>query len=313
VVLEANPNFRMGPPKNRRVVVRHVPETASQLLLVKQGDADIARDLSPDQLATLSGDKDVSVASFPGSDTWYFGMNLADERLKNPKVREALKYLVDYDGMVNSFLKGRMFVHETFLPNGFLGALDYNPYKFDVTKAKKLLAEAGYPNGFDLRMDAPNTSPFTEIAQSVQQTFGEAGIKVSIVPEELKAVLGVYRARKHQLLLVSWGPDYFDPHTNADAFARNTDNSDKPATKPLAWRNSWYIPELSKETAEAAKELDTAKRIKMYEDIQKKVTDEGPFILMFQTAQPVAARANVTGFRAGLTEDITFYRLTTKH
>jgi peptide/nickel transport system substrate-binding protein len=313
VVLEANPNFRMGPPKNRRVVVRHVPETASQLLLVKQGDADIARDLSPDQLATLSGDKDVSVASFPGSDTWYFGMNLADERLKNPKVREALKYLVDYDGMVNSFLKGRMFVHETFLPNGFLGALDYNPYKFDVAKAKKLLAEAGYPNGFDLRMDAPNTSPFTEIAQSVQQTFGEAGIKVSIVPEELKAVLGVYRARKHQLLLVSWGPDYFDPHTNADAFARNTDNSDKPATKPLAWRNSWYIPELSKETAEAAKELDTAKRIKMYEDIQKKVTDEGAFILMFQTAQPVAARANVTGFRAGLTEDITFYRLTTKH
>ena len=313
VILEANPKFRLGAPANRRVIVRHVPETASQLLLVRKGDADIARDLSPDQLVTLSGDKDVKVESFPGSDSWYMSMNVADERLKNPKVRQALKYLVDYQGMTDSFLKGRFFIHQTFLPNGFLGALDYNPFKLDVVKAKALLVEAGYPNGFDLKLDAPNTSPFTEIAQSVQQTFGEAGVKVSIAPAELKAVLGVYRARKHQLLLVSWGPDYFDPHTNADSFARNTDNSDKPATKPLAWRSSWYIPEISKETADAAKELDTAKRVAMYEDLQRKVTDDGPFILMFQSAQPVAARANVTGFKAGLTEDITFYRLTAKH
>jgi peptide/nickel transport system substrate-binding protein len=313
VILEANPHFRLGAPANKRVIVRHVPETAAQLLLLKKGDVDIARDLSPDQLATLAGSTTVKVESFPGSDSWYVGMNVADSRLKNPKVREALKYLVDYDGMVGSFLKGRFFVHETFLPQGFLGALDYNPYKLDVAKAKSLLAEAGYPNGFDIKLDAPNTSPFTEIAQSLQQTLGQGGIKVSIVPAELKAVLGTYRARKHQLLLVSWGPDYFDPHTNADAFARNTDNSDTPATKPLAWRNSWYIPDISKETAEAAKELDTAKRVALYQDLQRKVTDEGPFILMFQTAQPVASRANVTGFKAGLTEDITFYRLTAKH
>ncbi len=149
--------------------------------------------------------------------------------------------------MVNSFLKGRFFVHETFLPQGFLGALDYNPYHLDIAKAKSLLAEAGYPNGFDLKLDTPNTSPFPEIAQSVQQTYGQAGVKVSITPQEMKSVLGVYRSRKHQLLLISWGPDYFDPHTNADAFARNTDNSDKPATKPLAWRNSWDIPEISKD------------------------------------------------------------------
>ncbi len=313
VILDANPKFRLGAPFNRRVIVRHVPETASQLLLLEKGDVDIAFNLSPDQLTTLNGNKDVKVESFPGSDSWYMSMNVADNRLKNPKVRQALKYLVDYDGMVSSFLKGRFFTHETFLPQGFLGALDYNPFKLDLAKAKSLLAQAGYPDGFELKMDAPNTSPFTEIAQSVQQTFGEAGIKVSIVPGELKSVIGVYRARKHQLLLVSWGPDYFDPHTNADSFARNTDNSDKPATKPLAWRNSWYIPEISKETADAAKELDTAKRVALYEDLQRKVTDEGPFILMFQTAQPIASRANVTGFRAGLTEDITFYRLTAKH
>ena len=313
VVLEANPKFRMGAPANKRVILRHVPETSAQLLLLEKGDADIARNLSPDQLASLAGNKDVKVESFPGSDSWYLSMNVADERLKNPKVREALKYLVDYQGMVDSFLKGRFFIHETFLPEGFLGALDYNPYKLDVAKAKALLAEAGYPDGFELRLDATNSSPWTEIAQSIQQTFGQAGIKVTIAPAELKSVLGTYRSRKHQLLLVNWGPDYFDPHTNADSFARNTDNSDKPATKPLAWRSSWYIPEISKETADAAKELDTAKRVALYEDLQRKVTDTGPFILMFQSSQPDAMRANVTNFHEGLTEDITFYRLIKKN
>ncbi len=313
VVLEANPKFHFGAPLNKRFIVRHVPETSAQLLLLQKGDVDIAHDLSPDQLATLAGNKDVKVEVFPGSDSWYMAMNTAEEHIKNPKVRQALKYLIDYQGMTDSFLKGRFIVHQTFLPQGFLGALNYDPYKLDVAKAKALLAEAGYPNGFSLTLDSPNSSPFTEIAQSIQQTLGQGGVKVSIQPAELKAVLGTFRSRKHQLLLVNWGPDYFDPHTNADAFARNTDNADKPASKPLAWRNSWYIPEISKETADAAKELDTAKRVGMYEDLQRKVTDDGPFALMFQSAQPIAVRANVTGFKAGLTEDITFFRLTAKH
>ncbi len=313
VVLEANPKFHFGAPSNKRVILRHVPETASQLLLLTKGDADVARNLSPDQLASLAGNKDVKVETFAGSDSWYMSMNVAEEHLKNPKVRQAIKYLVDYKGMTDSFLKGRFFIHQTFLPQGFLGASDYNPFTFDPAKAKALLAEAGYPAGFDLKLDAPNSSPWTEIAQSLQQTLGQGGIKVSIQPAELKSVLGTYRSRKHQLLIVNWGPDYFDPHTNADSFARNTDNSDKPATKPLAWRNSWYIPEISAETAAAAKELDTAKRIAMYEDLQKKVTDDGPFVLMFQSSQPDAIRANVTGFHEGLTEDITFYRLIKKN
>jgi peptide/nickel transport system substrate-binding protein len=312
VTLEANPDFHFGAPRTKRFIVRHVPETSAQQLLLQKGDIDIAHDLTTDQLASLAGNKDIKVDVFPGSDSWYMSMNVADERLKNPKVRTALKYLVDYRGMTDTFLKGKFIVHQTFLPQGFLGASDYAPYTLDVAKAKQLLAEAGYPNGFDLKLDTANSSPFSEIAQSVQQTMGQAGVKLSIQPAELKAVLGTYRARKHQLLLVNWGPDYFDPHTNADSFARNTDNSDKPATKPLAWRSSWYIPEISKETADAAKELDTAKRVALYEDLQKKVTDDGPFILMFQSAQPIARRANVTGFKAGLTEDITFFRLTAK-
>jgi len=312
VSMEANPSFRLGAPKLKRVVVRHVPETASQRLLLEKGDVDIARDLTSDQLAAIAGNKALKTEEFAGSDTWYLALNQADERLKNPKVREAMRYLVDYQGMTASFLKGTFIVRQTFLPKGFPGALDYEPFKLDVAKAKSLLAEAGYPDGFEVRMDAQNTSPMTEISQSIQQTMGQAGVKVAIVPAELKQVLTVYRARKHEIVAVNWGPDYLDPHTNADAFVYNVDDSDNSKHKLPAWRTHWLIPELSAETLAAASEKDAAKREMMYHDLQKKSTDDGAFVFMFQPVFQVAEQAHVKGLVAGITSDLTFYRLITK-
>src|SRR5665213_2004777 len=179
VTLAANPTYHLGAPKNKRVIIRHVPEPATQRLLLEKGDVDIAIDLQPDQLVPLAANKDIRVESFPYSGTWYLPMNVAEEHLKNPKVRLAMKYLVDYQGMANTFLKGRFAVQQTFLPIGLLGAIPYNPYKLDVAKAKALLAEAGYPNGFELRFDVPNSPPSTDIAQSVQQTMALGGIKLN--------------------------------------------------------------------------------------------------------------------------------------
>jgi peptide/nickel transport system substrate-binding protein len=312
VTLEANPTYHLGPPHMKRVVVRHIPEPATQRLLLEKGDIDIARDLTPDQLAPLAGNKDIRIESFPAANTYYLGMNLSEEHLKNPKVRQAMKLLVDYKGMVDTVLKGRFIEQQAFLPIGFLGSIAYNPNTFDVPKAKALLAEAGYPNGFELELTAPNLPPWTDIAQSVQQTMGQGGIKLKLVQVELKQELQVFRARKHQMVLNSWAPDYFDPHSNADTFAHNDDDSDTPKIKPLAWRTHWYIPELSKDTLAAAKEIDTEKRKAEYAALQKKVTDEGPFVIMFQNANQVASRANVKGFKTGLFEDFNFYRTITK-
>ena len=312
VTLQASPGFRMGAPIMKRVVVRHVPEPATQRLMVEKGDADVARDLTADQIKAIRGDKNLRIDDFAGANTWYLAMNMSDERLKNDKVRTALKMLIDYDGMVNSFLKGQFFVQESFLPVGFFGAIKYAPFKLDVAKAKALLAEAGYPNGFSIKLAARNSSPGTEMAQSIQQTMGQAGVKVEIITADQKTILGNYRGRKNEMTLVSWGPDYFDPHTNADTFAHNSDDGDNAASKPLAWRNHWFIPEISAETAAAAKELDSAKRQAMYADLQKKVTLQGPFAIMFQNVSEVVFRKNVTGFKLGLTEDMNFYRTAKK-
>jgi peptide/nickel transport system substrate-binding protein len=142
--------------------------------------------------------------------------------------------------------------------------------------------------------------------------MAQGGVKVTIIPGEQKAVITKYRARQHQMLLIYWGPDYMDPHTNADSFARNPDNSDNPKSKPLAWRNAWDIPEITKMTDAAVRERDTEKRAAMYKALQRRVLEEGPFIIMFQETKQVAQRAGVKNFVMGPTADVVFYRLVTK-
>ncbi|SDR37016.1 peptide/nickel transport system substrate-binding protein [Rhizobiales bacterium GAS113] len=312
VVLEAFPGYRSGAPTMKRVVVRHVPEAAAQRLLVEKGDADIARDLTPDQVAGLAGNKDVTIMNVPRAALHYLALNLKTPALANAKVRQALRYLVDYQGMTNTFLKGQAKIHQAFWPSGFWASLDDTPYTFDPAKAKQLLAEAGYPNGLELTLDAANTSPDVNTAQAIQSTMAQGGVKLTVLPGEQKAVITKYRARQHQALLLYWGPDYMDPHSNADSFARNTDNSDNAKLKPLAWRNSWDIPELTKQTDAAVRERDSEKRAEMYQDLQRKVMETGPFIIMFQDAKQVAMRANVKNFVMGPTSDLVFYRLVTK-
>ena len=86
-------------------------------------------------------------------------LNQKNPNLAKPEVREAMKYLVDYDAIGDTLIKGIGAVHQTFLPIGLLGAIDDNPYKLDVAKAKELLAKAGLPDGFTVTMDMRNTQP----------------------------------------------------------------------------------------------------------------------------------------------------------
>jgi peptide/nickel transport system substrate-binding protein len=313
VVLEANPNYRGGVANLKRVVIRHIPEASAQRLALEKGDVDIADNLTPDQVQAISGNADITVTTIPQALLYYIGLNVKMKELSDPKVRQALRYLVDYDGMANSFLKGAAQVHQSFWASGFWAALDDNPYTFDPAKAKALLAEAGYPEGFSLDLDAPNFAPFVNMAQSVQSTFAQGGVKVNIVSSEMAPMLTKYRAREHQALMVYWGPDYMDPHTNADGFITNIDNTDAATGgKPLAWRNSWQDEELVKATAAAAQESDEEKRKADYIQLQKDVLDRGAFIIMFQSISQRADRSNVKGYVQGSSADVTYYNLTTK-
>ena len=312
LILDANTSYWDGAPSLKRVIIRHIAEQATQRLLVEKGDIDIARNLGPDQIKGLEGNPEVRIHSSPKGGIFYLGLNQKHDALKKPQVRQALKYLVDYDGIANTILKGSMVTHQAFLPKGFLGALEDKPFKLDPAKAKQLLAEAGYPNGLTLTMDTRNNFPTLDMAQAIQSTFALGGVKLEIIPMDGKQALTKYRARNHEVYIGRWGPDYQDPHTNADTFAKNIDNADDAKAKPLAWRNAWDIPEMSKQTDAAAKESDPAKRAQMYLELQREHQQTSPFVIMFQDIEVAAERSNIKGFVLGPSFDSNFYRGVTK-
>ncbi len=89
---------------------------------------------------------------------------------------------------------------------------------------------------------------------------------------EGKTLWPMYRARKHEIILARWSPDYVDPHSNADAFAHNPDNRmEAKLTGVLAWRNAWADPAINDLTVRARNELDLDKREQLYLELQGKM------------------------------------------
>ena len=145
--------------------------------------------------------------------------------------------------------------------------------------------------------------PVQGITEAFQQTAKRAGIDVEILPGDGKQTLTKYRARTHDIYIGQWGADYWDPHTNADTFARNPDNADDAKSKPLAWRNAWAIPELTKKADAAVLERDPAKRKAMYEEMQADFRKNSPFVMLYQQTEVAAMRSDVEGLKLGPTSD----------
>ncbi|GAB1395609.1 hypothetical protein MASR1M65_03860 [Saprospiraceae bacterium] len=138
-----------------------------------------------------------------------------------------------------------------------------------------------------------NNQERMDIAQSIQNTFAQIGIELTLDVGDGAQVLDKYRARQHDMTLQTWGPDYPDPHTNASTFAMNPDNSDEAkATGYLAWRTAWDPGEMGAETAAAVAEMDGEKRAEMYRNIQAKHRDDSAFVLMFGELRQTGLRAN---------------------
>ena len=306
VALERNDNYWGAKSKLARVIYRHVKESATQRLLLEKGDVDIARKLTPQDLAALASNKDIRTVSTPKGTVYYFSLNQKNPILAKPEVREAFKWLVDYDAIGATIIKNIGVVHQNFLPLGLLGAAKDVPYKLDVAKAKALLAKAGHPNGFKVTIDMRTVQPVQGITEAVQQTLRRAGIELEILPGDGKQTLTKYRSRRHDIYIGQWGADYWDPHTNADTFARNPDNADDAQSKSLAWRNAWAIPDLTKKADAAALERDGAKRATLYQEIQAEFRKTSPFVMLYQETEVAALRANIEGLRIGPTSDSTY-------
>jgi peptide/nickel transport system substrate-binding protein len=312
VALERNEQHAGARSMPARVIFRHVKESTTQRLLLEKGDIDIARNLTPQDLDALASNKDIRTTSAPKGAVYYFSLNQKNPILAKPEVREAFKWLVDYDAIGKTLIKNIGVINQNFLPQGLLGASSDKPYKLDVARARALLAKAGYPKGFKVTVDMRTAQPVQGITEAYQQTLKQAGIDMEILPGDGKQTLTKYRARTHDIYIGQWGADYWDPHTNADTFTRNPDNADDAKSKPLAWRNAWAIPELTVLSDAAALERDGAKRARLYQALQAEFRRTSPFVMLYQQIEVAAYRSNVEGLRLGPTADSTYLFLVGK-
>ena len=299
-------------PHIPRVVIRHVAEPASQLLLLQKGDADIARNLNADQLKGVAKNPDFSVTKIDQLNSLYLGLNASLPQFQKVEVRQAIKWAIDYDAIADNITPNVWGVWQTFLPKGSPGSIADRPFKKDVAKAKALLAAGGYPNGFDVVLDYYCPLALHGDRPRDPGDLAAVGIKAQLLAGEVKQVTTKMRARQHQMTLMIWFPDYLDPNSNAQAFNANPDDSDGAKLKLPAWRCHFFDKELTEAVDDAVKELDPEKRMEIYAKMQRDAMERSPFVFLLQSAEVVTMRKGVSGIRLGLMPDYTNYAGITK-
>src|SRR6185437_7040533 len=149
VVFRAHEGYWRGAPKIKRVIVRAVPNSANRLALIQTGAIDVAQWLLPIELARLSKVPNVKLSNFRSNFQVIYSLNTQKEPFGNPKVREAFKYAYPYEAALNTIFMGLAEPCKSIVPSVFPDSNEtFYPYTTDLDKAKQLLVEAGFPNGF---------------------------------------------------------------------------------------------------------------------------------------------------------------------
>ena len=188
IVLDRNPNYwREGHPKLDRLVFRPITESSTRAAAIQTGEVDIVNRLSPDEAASLEGIDGINVIEYPTNRVYYIAFNNltsgVGQPTEDPVVRQALNHAVDVEGIIGALFNGKG-VRAT----GLMTAADFgynsdlSPYAYDPDRARELLAEAGYPNGFDIGFACPSGAytNFEQVCEAVAAQLAEVGVNASL-------------------------------------------------------------------------------------------------------------------------------------
>jgi len=176
--------WKSGPlPQLKRVIVREVPSASNRRALLERGDADISFDLPPKDFQELARGDKLRIIGVPIENAmWYVGMNVQQPPFNHVKVRQAVAYALPYDKIMDvAFYQRAIKLYGATQPVDHTWPQPF-PYQTDLAKAKSLLAEAGYPQGFEttLSFDLGLTTVSEPTALLVQEALAQIGIKTTI-------------------------------------------------------------------------------------------------------------------------------------
>ena len=281
-VLTANKTYwGADKPKFDKIVLKQIDDVNTQKLLLQKGEVDFAINLTAEQAKELKNDAAVKLVFAPTLDIFHIVQNRSIEGpASKPEVWQAVRYALDYEGLRTLCGAGTKSPYSV-IPEGMLGAMPVDTAKQDLAKAKDIMAKAGLADGFTVDLEFPALSidgvDFALIAQKMQEDLGKIGIKLTLKPEEIGLFLDRMRSSKMPTAISMWGPDYNDPQSQM-AFL--------PGGPPAKNYGGWLAganPALEALGVQSAQELDTTKRVELLKQIQEKLVDEGPYVVLCTT------------------------------
>jgi peptide/nickel transport system substrate-binding protein len=292
VVMEAAPEYWGTKPNPKKIIFPILTEVSNLRLQLEKGDLDIAWGIPTDQMLAMFDKPGIKVQEGVGFDFIYVYLNNLKKPFDNVKVRQALSYATDYELIVNELLKG----HGTQLKGPYAsGAEGYKEptfvYKRDITKAKGLLAEAGFPNGFTFTLlYASPTVGAAQAAQVLQANWAEIGVKVQL--QEIAETTRRDRVDKgdFEASMGQWVK-------SAQPFWTMNVWHDS-ARFGLAGDRSFY-KNTSVDTLirSAAAEMDATKRSDLYRQAQDLIMKDAPYIYLYQRNSMIPMRDSVKGYQ----------------
>lgn len=298
ITLEKNPEYWEGEPKLDKVIFKVIPDNTARLTALKSGEVDLIDGMNPSDAATVESDSKLTLHKRPSNNVGYLAFNTEKKPFDNPKVRQALSMAVDKPGLVKAFYAGLGEAAKNALPPSIWGHNDaITDYEYNLEKAKKLLAEAGYPNGFETDFWAmPVSRPYMpqpqKIAESIQADFAKIGVKTKIVSMEWGTYLKKTKNGEHPMALLGWTGDNGDPD-NFLYVLLDKDNAKPPAAQNISLYKSDKVHDL---LIKAQTTPDQKVREDLYKQAQQIIHDDAPMVPLVHSTPVLASSSKVKGY-----------------
>jgi len=302
ITLEANPNYWGGEPPMQTVIFRWSTESAQRLLELQAGTVDGIDNPAPEDFPTIEADTNLQLKPREALNIFYIGFQNEMPPFDNEAVRQALAHAINKQRIVDNYYPAGSSVAEQFLPDSFSPGVTPGLawYPYDGELAKQLLADAGYPDGFETTLSYRNVvrgylpTP-DKVAQELQAQLAEVGVTVTLKEMESTAFIDATSAGSEPLYLLGWGADYPDATNFFDYhFAA-------PANKQFGA----LFPDLVEEIRAGGSTADSAQRQVHYDEVNDLIKQHVPMIPVAHGGNAAAYKADVEGAHASpLTTEI---------
>ena len=297
VVLEKNPSYWRFPLKLDRVIYRPIVEDQARLTELLTGALDLIVGTPPDYVGQLEANPKVTLLKQVGAHVWYLGINNQKKPFDDKRVRQALNYAVNKDAIVRDVLKGTGSLSVgPVLPKTWGADGGLKPYPYDPERAKKLLSEAGHPNGFTTTLWVPESGSGMQspVAMStvIQSNLKAVGVNVSLQTMEWGAYLAKLRSKEQELFALSWMAGNEDPDMVMYPLLHSSQWTPNGPNRAL-YKNERFDEMLH----QARLTTDEKKRADLYRQAQRILVDDAPWIFVDHEIQTAAHAKRVQGFK----------------